>query len=231
MHMHTWLLAEGLPSLPVRYYDLVKDVGCDVMDSYPYKEVEICLNWRITSTPSHRLVADNPEYRFAGFQTMSGSIKRTHNMGALAVDAALHYRIMGQVVEASVATIFLLINFLNAQWCCLVIKVQAKRIYRYVLLNQASFKNPCMTIATHRKISGLQDYAFVSQNNPVSFNAFSSGVYVCWVFVRIAIQGLKVDIADKLLPRRRFKLCYCQKTAQRFALDPTMASVPPATDD
>ncbi|KAE9113238.1 hypothetical protein PF007_g10798 [Phytophthora fragariae] len=86
------------------------------------------------------------------------------------------------------------------------IKVQAKRIFFYDPLNQAPYKNACSEIATHLKDCGLQDYEVVAQNNPIQFDAFSCGVYVCWMYISYAEHGLRVDLAATSLPRRRFEL-------------------------
>lgn len=95
------------------------------------------------------------------------------------VAAQLRDTILSQVREAGVDTIFLSVNFMNAHWCWLVIQVQAKRKIFYDPLKQAPYKNACSEIATHLKDCGLQDYEVVVQNNPIQFDAFSCGVYVC----------------------------------------------------
>ncbi|KAE8991704.1 hypothetical protein PR002_g20768 [Phytophthora rubi] len=85
-------------------------------------------------------------------------------------------------------------------------RVQAKRIFFYDPLNQAPYKNACSEIARHLKDCGLQDYEVAAQNNPIQFDAFSCGVYVCWMFISYAEHGLRVDLAATSLPRRRFEL-------------------------
>ncbi|KAE9149819.1 hypothetical protein PF004_g32913 [Phytophthora fragariae] len=54
--------------------------------------------------------------------------KKTRSKDAVQVDVALRNRIMGYAKESAVESIFVPVNFMNAHWCCLVIKVQAKRI-------------------------------------------------------------------------------------------------------
>ncbi|KAE9051278.1 hypothetical protein PR001_g1592 [Phytophthora rubi] len=72
--------------------------------------------------------------------------------------------------------------------------------------SKAPYKNACSEIATHLKDCGLQDYEVAAQNNPIQFDAFSCGVYVCWMFISYAEHGLRVDLAATSLPRRRFEL-------------------------
>ncbi|KAF1788024.1 hypothetical protein GQ600_11695 [Phytophthora cactorum] len=45
--------------------------------------------------------------------------------------------------------------------------IQAKRIFYYDPLNQAPCFNAANAVATHLKISGLQEYDVIPQNNPI----------------------------------------------------------------
>ncbi|OWZ04468.1 hypothetical protein PHMEG_00023621 [Phytophthora megakarya] len=125
---------------------------------------------------------------------------------------------MSLVHEAGVDTIFLLVNFLSAHWCYLVIKV----------LNP--YKNACAEIATHLKVSGLQDYSMVAQNNSIQFDAFICGVFVCWMFTRHANHDLLVTIHATALPRRRFELFFYLTTARLLTLDPSTTTGSPGDD-
>jgi hypothetical protein len=81
------------------------------------------------------------------------------------------------------------------------------------------------------EISGLQEYDVVAQNNPIEFDAYSCGVYVCWMFIRHAIQGLRVDMTAASLPRRRFELFFYLRNNRLLTAEPATATAPPATDD
>ncbi|ETI29670.1 hypothetical protein F443_23217, partial [Phytophthora nicotianae P1569] len=48
-------------------------------------------------------------------------------------------RLLKQVTEPEVDTVLLPLNFGKYHWCCLVVKVLAKRIYFYDPLNQAPY--------------------------------------------------------------------------------------------
>ncbi|KAE8996907.1 hypothetical protein PF011_g15715 [Phytophthora fragariae] len=145
--MHKWLSEEGLPSLPAQYHDLAREVARDVLESYPYKEVKglsrmpdykYTMLYRLTPPTwmtdaairacCERLVAGTGTCRFAGELTGRTMTKKTRSKDAVQVDVALRNRIMGYAKESAVESIFVPVNFMNAHWCCLVIKVQAKRI-------------------------------------------------------------------------------------------------------
>jgi hypothetical protein len=58
-----------------------------------------------------------------------------------------------------------------------------------------------MSIASHLKI-------VIAQNESIQFDAFSCGVYVCWIFIRHVAKGPPLDISVTVLPRHRFELFY-----------------------
>jgi hypothetical protein len=74
---------------------------------------------------------DNPACRFAGLQTASATTKRTRSKDAELVDMSVRDRVMGQIQEDGVDTVFLPVNFRNTHWCCLVTKVEVKWIFSY----------------------------------------------------------------------------------------------------
>jgi hypothetical protein len=157
--------------------------------------------------------------------------KRTRSEDGTAVDDQTRDMVVNQAREVGVDTIFLPVNFMNAHWCCLVVKVQAKRIFFYDPLNQAPYKNACMQIATQLKVKRLKDFDVVAQNNPIQFDEFSCGVYVCWMFIRHAVHGLWVDMAATSHPRRRFNLFYYLKEGRLLTAEPATAATPSAIDD
>ncbi|KAF1778068.1 hypothetical protein GQ600_15005 [Phytophthora cactorum] len=75
--------------------------------------------------------------------------KRTRNNNESPVNASTRDRILQQVAENGVDTI------------------QAKRIFYYDPLNQAPRFNAANAVATHLKISGLQECDIIPQNNPI----------------------------------------------------------------
>jgi hypothetical protein len=169
--MHKWLSEKGLPSLPAHYHDLAREVARDVLESFPYKEMK-----RLTRMPDYkytmlyrltpptwmtdaairacceRLVADTETCSFAGEQTAHAMTKRIRSKDAVQVDVAVRDKILGYAKESDVESIFVPVNFMNAHCCCLVIKVQAKRIFFYDPLKQAPYKNACTALATHLKV-------------------------------------------------------------------------------
>ncbi|KAK1930965.1 Ubiquitin-like-specific protease 1 [Phytophthora citrophthora] len=249
IELHVWLTEEGRPALPAQYHGLAQDVATDILNSYPDKGLEGLANhadykytllyraqpptWLMDAAIQaccERFIQKNNDCCFAGFVTGSVSKKRTRTVDGSLVGTSVRERLMSQIAEQGVDTVFLPINFMNAHWCCIVVKVQAKRIYFYDPLGQAPYKNACSTIATRLKVTGLQEYEVIAQNNPIQFDAFSCGVYVCWMFIRLAVRGLRVDINATALPKRRFELFYFLKTGRLLADEPEVDTTPPGDD-
>ncbi|ETK83245.1 hypothetical protein F441_11761 [Phytophthora nicotianae CJ01A1] len=90
----------------------------------------------------------SPGLRFAGFQAAFTKGKRTRNPGERCLDDATRGRVLQQVNEDGVDTVMLPLNFSNYHWCCVVVKVEKKRIYYYDPLNQAQYTNAANAVAT-----------------------------------------------------------------------------------
>ncbi|ETO58644.1 hypothetical protein F444_22976 [Phytophthora nicotianae P1976] len=225
--MHRWLVDKGIASLPAGYHGFANQVADEVMATYPYKKIQGLPNLTdytyvmlYTVSPPEwltdaairavcwRLTEDYPTCRFAGFQSASPKQKRTRNKENDLVDVSIRTAVQQYIRDDSVQTVMLPLNFDNFHWCCVVIKVTEKRIYSYDPLNQTAYVNACSEIATTLKITGLQDYNVISQNNPLQFDGFSCGVYVCWMFIHKVIPGLHVDMIDTSLTRRRVELFF-----------------------
>ncbi|OWZ09102.1 LOW QUALITY PROTEIN: hypothetical protein PHMEG_00018252 [Phytophthora megakarya] len=65
--------------------------------------------------------------------------KRTRTSEDKPIQDRTRDRILQQVVESGVDVVLLSLNFHNAHWCCVVIRVQAKPIVYYDPINQASY--------------------------------------------------------------------------------------------
>ncbi|ETM47489.1 hypothetical protein L914_07809, partial [Phytophthora nicotianae] len=240
--VHKWLLEGGLPSLPAGYHDLVRKVADDVEATFPYRLIPglpqledyqysllyravpgIWLSDEAIRAVCERLVTDFPSCRFAGFVRAETTKKRTRNTDEMLVDSIVRNRISTQVAESGVDTVFLPLNFMNYHWCCIVIKVQAKRIFFYDPLNQGPYRNSALAIANYLKISGLSDYDVVSQNNPLQFDGSSCGVYVAWMFIRQGTPVPALDMSKFTLPRRRFELFYYLLTGRLLPIQPVQA--------
>ncbi|ETK82002.1 hypothetical protein L917_12296 [Phytophthora nicotianae] len=87
--------------------------------------------------------------------------------------------------------------------------VTAKRICYYVPLNQPAYMNAAKEVAVSLKNAGLNKFDVIPQNNPIQFDGFSCGVFVCWMFIRQITSVPPQNMSDASLPRRRFELfCY-----------------------
>ncbi|KAL3664913.1 hypothetical protein V7S43_010090 [Phytophthora oleae] len=104
-------------------------------------------------------------------------------------------RVLVQLRETGVDTVLLPLNFKNAHWCCVVVKVGSKRIYYYDPLNIAPYMNAAKAVATNLKIAGLDKFDVIRQNNPIQFDTYSCGVYVCWMFIRQVVPGPALDMS------------------------------------
>ncbi|OWZ07990.1 hypothetical protein PHMEG_00019536 [Phytophthora megakarya] len=231
IELHKWLNEEGLSALPAEYHELVFKVSVDVLSAYPYKQLEGLPNlpdFKYTllyrATPPTWLTDAAIHACCERFPVSVTRGKRTRNNDTSPLDEATRSRILQQVQEPSAETVFLPLNFMNAHWCCVIVKVNAKKILYYDPLNQGPYMKAAADVCTHLKVSGLSDYDVVAQNNPIQFDAFSCGVYVCWTFIRQASYA-RVDMTTSALPRRRFELFFYLKTGRLLPLEgkPTMA--------
>ncbi|GMF44485.1 unnamed protein product [Phytophthora fragariaefolia] len=134
--------------------------------------------------------------------------KKTRGTEGNPVQDRIRERILQQVREPGVDVVLLPLNFHNAHWCCVVIRVEANRIFNYDPLNQASYLQSARAIATFFKISALEEFDVIQQNNPFQFDTFSCGVYVSWMLICDAARGLPLDMSARSLSRRRFELFY-----------------------
>ncbi|KAE8996204.1 hypothetical protein PR002_g19390 [Phytophthora rubi] len=199
-----WISEEALPALPAQYHDLVKQVGDQIFHAYPYQHIDglddsseyvfatlyrvippLWLSDACIRGLCDSLASDYNTCRFAGFQsvTIKSSRARDPAEGLMSSDVFAH-------------------------WCCIVVKVSVQRIYYYDPLNQKGYVRAAKEVATYLKFKGLNNYDVVAQNNPIQFDQFSCGVFVCWMFMRQVVQGITNDMSDNSLSLRRFELFY-----------------------
>ncbi|ETO58446.1 hypothetical protein F444_23180 [Phytophthora nicotianae P1976] len=249
LDMHKSLVQDALPTLPAEYHDLASKVATDVLAAYPYKCIDTLPNYPdfhyamlYRATPPVwlndatiralclRLCGDYPTCRFTGFQPATTWSKRTRNADEVVVDAAIRDLVIQQANEEGVETVMLPLNFMNYHWCCVTVMVIQKRIFYYDPLNQGPYMNAAKAVATHLKLAELQGYDVIPQNNPLQFDLFSCGVYVCWMFIRQVCQGAHPDMSKTSLTRRRFELFYYLLTGRLLTVEASKAT-PTATDD
>ncbi|KAL3658029.1 hypothetical protein V7S43_017071 [Phytophthora oleae] len=228
LDMHKWLMEESLPALPAEYHASAKQVADEVLKTYPYTQLpglpniqdfQFVLLYR--ATPPTWL-SD------AAIRALFTKSKKTRSTDLNQVEESTLNRMLHQVGERGVDVVMLPLNFGNAHWCCVVVRVKAKRIFYYDPLNQSAYLQPAGDIAKHIKIRGLYGYDVLPETNPIQFDAFSCGVYVCWNFIRQAGAGTPVDMSVNSLPRRRFELFYYLLTGHLLTKD---GSATAADDD
>ncbi|ETP32984.1 hypothetical protein F442_18418 [Phytophthora nicotianae P10297] len=152
--MHKWLIEVAVPSLPAAYHGIGAQVADDVLMSYPLKRIQGLPDLAdytyamlySTSPPRWlsdaalralclRLTYDYSTVRFAGFQSAVVKQRRSRKTDGSPVDEPIRHRLLQHVKEDGVDTVLLPLNFNNFHWCCVVVKVNAKRIYYYDQLN------------------------------------------------------------------------------------------------
>ncbi|KAE8995611.1 hypothetical protein PR002_g19563 [Phytophthora rubi] len=222
-----WISEEALPALPAQYHDLAKQVGDQILHAYPYQHIDglddsseyvfatlyrvippLWLSDACIRGLCDRLARDYNTCRFAGFQSVAikSSCARDPAEGLMSSDVLA--RIVSHVSDPDVDMVMLPLNFHSAHWCCIVVKVSVQRIYYYDPLNQKGYVRAAKEVATYLKFQGLNNYGVVAQNNPIQFDQFSCGVFVCWMFMRQVVHGITNDMSDNSLPLRRFELFY-----------------------
>ncbi|GMF45509.1 unnamed protein product [Phytophthora fragariaefolia] len=181
---HKWLVDEGLPALPAEYHPKASKAAEEILGTYPKKQIKslpllpefqfsLLYTVKLTTWLSdgairalcERLVHDNPGRRFAGFQDAVMKSKKTRGTEGNLIQDRIRERILQQVREPGVDVVLLPLNFHNAHWCCVVIRVEAKRIFYYDPLNQASYLQSARAIVTFLKISTLEAFYVITQFN------------------------------------------------------------------
>eukprot|EP00644_Phytophthora_capsici_P006818 jgi/Phyca11/103617/e_gw1.8.178.1 len=158
--------------------------------SYNYSDnkmpkLKICKNPVLVQDPFYLLPTKLLDAccRFAGFQAAVVKTTRTRKTEKTALSEDVRDCVLRQAQEQGVESVFIPLNFGNLHWCCVVVKVAAKRICYYDPLNQPGYMNTAKEVAVSLKIAGLNDFDVISQNNPIQFDGFSCGVFVCWMFI------------------------------------------------
>ncbi|ETI41588.1 hypothetical protein F443_13184 [Phytophthora nicotianae P1569] len=204
LEMHKWLLEVAVPSLPAAYHEIGAQVADDVLISYPLKRIQglpafadYTYAMLYSASPPTWISDAALHYstvRFAGFQSAVAKQRRSRKTDESPVAEPIRHRLLQQVKEDGVDTVLLPLNSDNFHWCCVVVKVNAKRIYYYDPLNHASYKNACNAVGTHLKILGLLDYDVIAMNNPIQFDEHSCGVFVGWMFICQVQTGRHLEI-------------------------------------
>ncbi|OWZ07585.1 LOW QUALITY PROTEIN: hypothetical protein PHMEG_00020002 [Phytophthora megakarya] len=245
IELHKWLNEEGLPAPSAEYHELIFKVSADVLSARTSKleglpnlpDFKYTLLYRatpptwLTDAAIHacceRLVQDFPvSSQWSPEVSGRGTMIQAHSK------KQRDFVFFQQVQEPGVETVLLPLNFMNAHWCCVIVKVNAKRILYYDPLDQDPYMKAAADVCTYLKVSGLSVYDVVAKNNPIQFGAFSCGVYAFYA---------RVDMTASALSRRRFELFFSLKTGRLLPLEgePTMAlrdgddggkSAPPSQD-
>ncbi|RLN37245.1 hypothetical protein BBJ28_00016762 [Nothophytophthora sp. Chile5] len=186
------------------------------------------LNGSFIRVVCHRFDQDSPAVRYIGEQKIKPKSRR--NLEPV-MDVEIVDRVNVTVEETGVDAVLISVNFAGAHWCCIVVKVEDKRIYFYDHLNQAAFKTMCYYLACSLKTNGFNTYDVVAQNNPIQFDLFSCGVFVCWMFIRSTVKGMTHDMTQQALTRRRFELLYyvLEGRLLKSAMREDAVSMPPTT--
>lgn len=140
--------AGWIPALPAEHHALAKEIAEKVKSTYPYQRIQglpgvadfqYCMLYRITP-PSWlsdasiralclRLCQDYPACRFAGFQSAVPKTKRTRSAEKNILIDAVRDWVLKHAEDEGVESVLVPLNFGNLHWCCVVVKVAAKRIF------------------------------------------------------------------------------------------------------
>ncbi|KAG1709272.1 hypothetical protein DVH05_019915 [Phytophthora capsici] len=234
---HKWLVQKGIPALPAKYHAIATSVADEILSTYPKKKIEGLPNLSdfqyallYRASPPTWLPDASIRALFAGFQSAVARSKRTRTEEPV-VDLATRERVIKMSCEDGVDTVLLPLNFSNFHWCCVIVKVHAKRIYYYDPLNQGPYIKAANAVATSLKIGGLTKYDAIPQNNPIQFDGFSCGVYVCWMFIRQVTTGHTVDITVASLTKRRFELFYYMLKGHLLPIRPSASAEQDDTEE
>jgi hypothetical protein len=83
-------------------------------------------------------------------------------------------------------------------------------------LNQPEYLNTLLKYGTSlNKQALLKTFDVVALNNPIQFDLYSCGVFVCWMFLRFVVPKVQQDMTKgRSLTSRRFELFYFVMTGR-----------------
>ncbi|OWY96610.1 hypothetical protein PHMEG_00033084 [Phytophthora megakarya] len=174
LEMQKWLLEDGLPALPAQYHEAAATVANQVLTTYPFKSIQGLGNH--TDYNFAMLYRALPP-SFAGFQNATIQTSRTRTAPKIAVNDSVLTSIRQAVDHDGVATVFLPLNFHNA--------LHEKNIF----LRPAKPNRVPERRLNYREQHKKPQYVMVPQNSLIQFDAFSCGVFVCWMFIRQVLLG------------------------------------------
>ncbi|EGZ30690.1 hypothetical protein PHYSODRAFT_477482 [Phytophthora sojae] len=122
--------------------------------------------------------------------------------------------------ELEVKTIFVPINFSNAHWCSIVVDTHSKTIHCYDPVNQKEFTSVVEVLAMSLKTKVLPAFRIEVDNDPLQFDLFSCGVYVCWMFINRSLSRASEATDMAVLTKRRFELFYYVLTGRLIKDEP-----------
>ncbi|RLN98030.1 hypothetical protein BBJ28_00023392 [Nothophytophthora sp. Chile5] len=219
-----WLLEDAVPALPAEFHETARKAAGRVSTTYPFERVSgldnvsdynfymlyratppTWLNDAFIRALCDRLANDSPAVHYGRLQTVKPKSRR---VTAQVMDSHILDRVKALVEEYEVDAVLIPVNFESAHWCGIVVKLAAKRIYFYDPLNQAAFLNVIQDLAWYMKRNGFDSFDVVAQNNPIQFDLYSCGLFVCWFFIRMVVTGVTHDMTPQALIRRRFEAFY-----------------------
>ncbi|KAJ0397493.1 hypothetical protein P43SY_009300 [Pythium insidiosum] len=79
----------------------------------------------------------------------------------------------------SEAVSFIVVNFSNTNWGCIIVKCGSKTIGIYDPLGKTCYQTPLEELSWELSCEGLEGYRVVALNSPVQFDGHSCGFFVC----------------------------------------------------
>ncbi|KAJ0397492.1 hypothetical protein P43SY_009299 [Pythium insidiosum] len=77
------------------------------------------------------------------------------------------------------AFLFIVVNFSNTHWGCIIVKTGCKTIGFYDPLGKTCYQTPLEELSWELSRKGLEGYRVVALNSPVQFDGHSCGFFVC----------------------------------------------------
>jgi hypothetical protein len=218
-----WLRQTAAPAVPANMQDVILKTADTIMKTYPnarlpdldgdeyrfstlYRALPpTYLNDAIIRAVCLRLQAIVPSVRYADSPPVKPKTARGKSN---ATPAALNIRVAKLANEEGVETVLIPVNFGNAHWCGIAVRVKEQRVLYYDPLSQANYKQSLDQMSHSLASNGLPGFTLAALNSPIQFDAYSCGVFVVWMFYRQVDKTASKDMSPSGLTRRRFELFY-----------------------
>ncbi|KAJ0391925.1 hypothetical protein ATCC90586_011071 [Pythium insidiosum] len=168
-----WIRIEGAPSVKASDQVHVLCMANQIAYMYPVS-YGAWFNDAIIRTFCSRLTSYYAGSAYAGIVRAKSSSQRGAKR---CIPDEIVTQVKAQVESG--AFLFIVVNFSNTHWGCIIVKTGCKTIGFYDPLGKTCYQTPLEELSWELSRKGLEGYRVVALNSPVQFDGHSCGFFVC----------------------------------------------------